>query len=362
MHGASGVFAAIGETDFELFHDKSPDHHYQPRVDTFNILSLLSIATTRHNTYKYINGGNAMDMATIGKRIAELRKQKTITQEALAAATGVSVQAVSKWENGGSPDAALLPTIADFFGVSIDFLFGHAQANLTAQETAMQLRKHLASVADLQPGNYGWLGNTKEMTDILFDICYDAYCFYITPEPTQSFQQVKPTVQNQLCNNTIQNDMYGHAIVPGGRMYMDIHPLPLFILMAEPEGGWQKLLPNAEQYATFFKTLSCPSTITALLWLIQQPPHGTIFTARHLAATIGINEEKTQSILTFMLEKSIITTGNPIRIDDNDVAAYSPNYNNSILLPLLAVARIMVMGTRLSGAIGYRWNDNIPLM
>ena len=57
----------------------------------------------------------------LGNRIKSLRKEKGVTQEALADAAGVSVQAVSKWECGQScPDIALLPALADFFGVTID--------------------------------------------------------------------------------------------------------------------------------------------------------------------------------------------------------------------------------------------------
>lgn len=62
---------------------------------------------------------------TIGNIIATLRKEKGMTQEALANALGVTNQAVSKWESEQScPDIALLPSIADLFGVSIDYLFG----------------------------------------------------------------------------------------------------------------------------------------------------------------------------------------------------------------------------------------------
>lgn len=61
---------------------------------------------------------------SIGKKIAELRKAKGITQDELAEALNVSPQAVSKWENEQScPDISLLPVIADFFGVTIDELF-----------------------------------------------------------------------------------------------------------------------------------------------------------------------------------------------------------------------------------------------
>ena len=55
----------------------------------------------------------------IGQNIARLRREKQVKQEELANYTGVSAQAVSKWENGGMPDAYLLPKIADFFGVSV---------------------------------------------------------------------------------------------------------------------------------------------------------------------------------------------------------------------------------------------------
>lgn len=47
-----------------------------------------------------------------------LRKKNGITQEKLASYLGVSLQAVSKWENGSFPDGDLLPKIADFFNVT----------------------------------------------------------------------------------------------------------------------------------------------------------------------------------------------------------------------------------------------------
>lgn len=60
----------------------------------------------------------------ICETIRELRRTRGISQEVLAAALGVSVQAVSKWETGNSlPDILLFPRIAQFFGVSTDTLF-----------------------------------------------------------------------------------------------------------------------------------------------------------------------------------------------------------------------------------------------
>lgn len=59
------------------------------------------------------------------ENLKRLRKERELTQEALADFIGVSYQAVSKWERGENlPDITLLPVIAQFFGTSIDGLLG----------------------------------------------------------------------------------------------------------------------------------------------------------------------------------------------------------------------------------------------
>ena len=70
----------------------------------------------------------------IGNKIKELRKARGITQEQLASAIGISFQAVSKWENGITfPDIVLAPTLASYFGISMDELFDY-DAEKTADE------------------------------------------------------------------------------------------------------------------------------------------------------------------------------------------------------------------------------------
>lgn len=59
----------------------------------------------------------------IGNRIKELRTKKGTTQEAVANVLGVSPQAISKWEqNTTMPDISILVPLADYFGVSVDYL------------------------------------------------------------------------------------------------------------------------------------------------------------------------------------------------------------------------------------------------
>lgn len=65
-------------------------------------------------------------MIKLGEKIRELRLRDGRTQENLAGELGVTAQAVSRWEKGiCCPDVELIPPIANFFGVSIDELFGY---------------------------------------------------------------------------------------------------------------------------------------------------------------------------------------------------------------------------------------------
>lgn len=58
-----------------------------------------------------------------GIRIQNLRKEKGLSQEALAQQLGVSRQAVSKWETGeGYPEMDKIILLSDLFQVSLDYL------------------------------------------------------------------------------------------------------------------------------------------------------------------------------------------------------------------------------------------------
>lgn len=64
----------------------------------------------------------------LGKNIYELRKERGVTQEGLAAELGVTAAAVSKWEKGNTlPDVLMVCALADFFGVSTDELLGRVR-------------------------------------------------------------------------------------------------------------------------------------------------------------------------------------------------------------------------------------------
>ena len=62
---------------------------------------------------------------TIGQRIAEQRKRKGLSQEALGDKMGVSRQAISKWESDSAiPEVDKLIALSRLFGVSVGWLLG----------------------------------------------------------------------------------------------------------------------------------------------------------------------------------------------------------------------------------------------
>jgi transcriptional regulator with XRE-family HTH domain len=86
----------------------------------------------------------------VGAIISEKRKEKKITQQELADFIGVSKASVSKWETGQTyPDITLLPLIAAYFDISIDFLMGY-ESQLSKEEIA-RIYQSLKRSLEVQP-------------------------------------------------------------------------------------------------------------------------------------------------------------------------------------------------------------------
>lgn len=74
---------------------------------------------------------------SIASRLAELRQEQGLSQEALAERLGVSRQAVSKWERGeSSPDTDNLIALAELYGLSLDALVLGRDAPAPSQPAA----------------------------------------------------------------------------------------------------------------------------------------------------------------------------------------------------------------------------------
>ena len=72
-----------------------------------------------------------MDLVKIGKFIANLRKEKNLTQEELAEKLFITDRAVSKWERGISlPDADKMLDLCNIFGINVNELLIGEKINM----------------------------------------------------------------------------------------------------------------------------------------------------------------------------------------------------------------------------------------
>ena len=84
----------------------------------------------------------------LGEKLQELRKQRGLTQEELAAALFVSRTAISKWESGrGYPSIDSLRAISRFFSVSIDNLLSTDEVLAIAGEDCEQQKRRFFSLS-----------------------------------------------------------------------------------------------------------------------------------------------------------------------------------------------------------------------
>jgi len=88
-----------------------------------------------------------MDMMKTGKFISSLRKEKGLTQSALAGKLGITDRAVSKWETGKSlPDAGVMLELCEILGINVNELLSGERLEMTsynemAEKNLLEMKK-----------------------------------------------------------------------------------------------------------------------------------------------------------------------------------------------------------------------------
>ena len=102
-----------------------------------------------------------MNQRKIGNFIAELRKEKNMTQEQLAEKLGVSNKSISRWENGTTmPDYSLLKDICNELDTNINELMSGEKIEkenyiTKAEENLFLLKKRLDKLVKILNGLTG---------------------------------------------------------------------------------------------------------------------------------------------------------------------------------------------------------------
>lgn len=225
-------------------------------------------------------------MVKIGKKIQELRKQRHTTQEELGKAVGVSTQAVSKWECGGTPDTELLPLIADYFHVSIDYLYGRTLAEETNLKDYVYQQIHKLPLKDRSAEAY-------RIIFTLLNACseVDDISVVMQSENMELYHKKDMDFQYEMATD--------HVIA---LMSLMDH-LPYAVFLPEPEEGNLDMLLRVEDYCSLFDYLSKEHHLKILIELYQKKPgyHGV--TSKLLAKRCGLPQKEVKEILNDMVRR-----------------------------------------------------------
>ena len=99
------------------------------------------------------------------ERLKQLRASKRVTQEALARTFSVAQSTVGMWESGKrEPDFETLQSLADYFGVTTDYLLGKSDTPNPQQQKKPTPIEGLAADISNMLVERGIVGEGEELT------------------------------------------------------------------------------------------------------------------------------------------------------------------------------------------------------
>ena len=127
-----------------------------------------------------------MDCTSVGSFIAELRKEKGLTQAELAERVGVTGGAVSKWERGLCyPDIETVGRLAEVFGLSVGEMLAGQRIQVYTPETVDTLAKE--SIAAYSSSEHRRM--LRRMVALLAAILIPVLVRRMTPQPVSGFER-----------------------------------------------------------------------------------------------------------------------------------------------------------------------------
>ncbi|MBR4097067.1 MAG: helix-turn-helix transcriptional regulator [Oscillospiraceae bacterium] len=255
--------------------------------------------------------------------LKRIRKEKGITQEQLADKVGVSPQAVSKWELSSYPDPQLLPSIADFLGVTIDELFGRAPEKEMSVHTRAMLELYDMPQSD---------DSSQKRLEYAYDLVRASImgccgCNF--------FGDIPDNVQNSTYDNhTLYLRDAGFIF---GRLNAN---LPFMLVMPEPEKGYDDVLAYNKDYVELFNFLGMPNALRVMYFLAGRSTT-IFFKIETLTNELGISRDNAKEIITKLLDFKFIweATLDSGAKESEKIYQYLADYT---LIPFLTFARTLL--------------------
>ncbi len=251
----------------------------------------------------------------IGKQIKKYRIAKGITQEKLGQLVGVTTQAVSKWERGGTPDAELLPSLSSVLGVSIDALFGREE-----QSVAAAIARKLCNMPIEDAYRYA------------FGICWAVEIGLL-----QEISAVDDFMGAIIEHPNITNDtdyfskMVKNAGIANARLSFDFK---YFFLMVEPKDTIRNKISDMESLRKVFEIFADERIIKIIYYMYSRA--NTPVATSLISKKTGLNVVEVERCMDVLCNNNLADC-NVISTADGELNSYTFRQESSVI-PLLCFA------------------------
>lgn len=265
-------------------------------------------------------------MSVIGEQIKKYRIQKKYTQEKLGSMIGVTTQAVSKWERGGTPDAEVLPTLADALGVSIDALFGREEQDIRIV-LSKKLSKTPSDEAFRKAFNYCW--------SLIVGLTGDENISENFPEPFNDLSSAKNDRGMDFFAKILRDD--------GMTMARTSYDFRYFFLMVRPQDD--SILSHFESSEAIRQVfaLFADKKILKILFYLYTVSNIPV-TAQLISQGTGLEPGEVERCMKTLCDKMIV---HPMKIAsvDGEIKSYIIRFEANVM-PMLCYADEIAKGCR----------------
>ncbi len=241
-------------------------------------------------------------MSVIGDQIKRYRIEKGITQEQLGELIGVTTQAVSRWERGGTPDAELLPALAQILGVSIDALFGQEEQSLS-----LTLARRLSRMPQEEAFRYA------------FSLCW-AIQIGLMGDPTAIDDFLKTSIGDAGDAFSSSKDHFGRVIRSSGMSCSRLSPDFFdFFLTVEPKNGLKDRLVDIESLRKVFAVFADEKLLKIIYYLCTMPLMPV--SSSLIAKSVDLETEETERCMEVLCENNLVLK-RVATTADGDISCY----------------------------------------
>lgn len=228
-----------------------------------------------------------MSMDIIGKRIAELRKKHDVKQEALGRYVGVSAQAVSKWEKGGVPEADVLVKIADFFGVSVDYILGRTGVSVGDVHDSL-----IASITEAP---------VKDRIRLIFEYCWDMERALVA----DGREIQGGSIEEFGASIGVVNQFHSCYSSDHGFTRMGVANRSCYFFIAPEMEDKDAAYLDGMDYPAFFRDISDKAVFDVCI-MLHKRENKKVFTPQLLVNELGMKAEKAEEVLAVLIKYGLV--------------------------------------------------------